>query len=155
MKDPRGSGLFTTPKRSRQMARVRKKDTPAELTVRRVLHAQGIRFRTHGQGLPGSPDIVNRLRRWAIFIHGCYWHAHQGCSRWRLPKRNRAFWAQKFATNRDRDRRNVQSLEKLGFNVLVIWECEVRDLAVLDDKLRVFLSDAPETGTRTQDDAGI
>ena len=134
--------ITTTARRSRLMARVRRRDTPAELSVRQLLHANGVRFRIHGGGLPGSPDIVNRSRHWAIFVHGCYWHAHQGCSRWRLPKRNREFWARKFIRNRERDRQNVRALEALGFEVLVIWECEVKERAALRMRLHEFLSGA-------------
>ena len=132
-------GLETTQRRSRLMKRVRQADTPPEHAVRRALQALGVRYRLHAKDLPGSPDVVNRSRRWAIFVHGCYWHAHQGCSRWRLPKRNRDFWAEKFTSNRERDQRKLAELEELGFDVLVVWECETQEPAELRERLERFL----------------
>lgn len=124
--------LETTPRRSQLMRRVRQANTPAERAVRKILHDLGVGFRLHAKDLPGSPDIVNRSHRWAIFVHGCYWHAHENCSRWRLPKRNREFWAEKFEANRERDRRKMAELEELGYAVLVVWECEIQ----VEDQLR-------------------
>lgn len=122
----------TTLRRSALMGRVRQQHTPPELAVRRALRSLGVRYRLHAKDLPGKPDVVNRSRRWAIFVHGCYWHAHKNCPRWRLPKRNREFWAQKFEDNRKRDTRNLTALEALGFLALVVWECETQD----DEELR-------------------
>jgi len=127
--------LKTTPERSRLMKRVRQAHTPPERAVRRILYDLGVRYRLHAKDLPGRPDIVNRSRRWAVFVHGCYWHAHEGCPRWRLPKRNRGFWAEKFEANRRRDRRKIAELEDLGFEVLVVWECETRDRDTLRERL--------------------
>lgn len=126
-----------TPERSALMRRVRQRNTPAELQVRRVLHAVGGRFRANVRDLPGSPDIANRVKRRAIFVHGCYWHRHQGCSRATLPSRNREFWQAKFADNVRRDRRKEQELRAFGFEVLTIWECETMD-SDLPDRLRSF-----------------
>lgn len=122
---PSRSKIRTTPKRSSLMRRVRRTDTPPEMAVRRLLHGMGVRFRVQARDLPGTPDIVNRSRRWAIFVHGCYWHAHAECPLWRLPKRNTEFWAQKFEQNRERDQRKREQLENLGFEVLVVWQCEI------------------------------
>lgn len=132
-------GFQTTPSRSKLMSRVRQADTPAELEVRRLLHACGVHFRTRARDLPGSPDIVNRSRGWAIFVHGCFWHGHEGCARWRLPKRNRATWRKKFGANRERDRRAIDALESAGLRVLVVWECELTDEPELLGKLLSFL----------------
>jgi DNA mismatch endonuclease (patch repair protein) len=117
------------------MKRVKQADTPPEKAVRRALSALGVRYRLNAKGLPGTPDIVNRARRWAIFVHGCYWHAHEGCPRWRLPKRNREFWAEKFEANRKRDRQKIDELENLGFTVLVVWQCELEVEVQLRERL--------------------
>jgi DNA mismatch endonuclease (patch repair protein) len=85
----------------------------------------GVNYRTHNRDLPGSPDLANRRNKWALFVHGCFWHAHEGCARATSPKRNAAFWAAKFAANRARDRRAVSRLRALGFRVAVVWECEL------------------------------
>jgi len=119
------------------MRRVRQRHTPAELQVRRVLHAIGGRFRINVRGLPGSPDVANRTKRRAIFVHGCYWHRHPGCSRATTPSKNRGFWEAKFADNMRRDRRKEQELRASGFDVLTVWECETKDPA-LPDRLRAF-----------------
>lgn len=110
---------------SRRLGRVRQSGTGAELAARRAAHAAGLRFRVNNPDLPGRPDIANRRRRWAIFIHGCFWHRHRGCKRATTPKRNRSFWLAKFRANSVRDRRVVRSLAALGYSVLVLWECEV------------------------------
>lgn len=131
--------LETTERRSQLMKRVRQANTPPERAVRRVLHALGIRYRILATDLPGSPDVVNRSGRWAIFVNGCFWHAHEGCIRWRIPKRNRQHWAKKFDQNRERDHRKFAELEDLGYTVLVIWECETRDEAALRNRLERWL----------------
>jgi DNA mismatch endonuclease (patch repair protein) len=113
-------------KRSAMMAAVRHFDTPPELAVRSLLHRAGLRFRVHVNSLPGRPDIANRRQRWAVFVHGCFWHAHDGCGRATVPKRNRGFWMDKFRRNRERDRRAVAALRRLGYVVLTVWECDVR-----------------------------
>ncbi len=95
------------------------------MEIRRLLHAVGVRYRTMNKDLPGSPDIANRKRRWAIFVHGCFWHGHHRCRRATVPKRNREFWIEKFAANRERDRRKKSQLRALGYRVLTIWECEI------------------------------
>lgn len=86
----------------------------------------GIRFRTNCADLPGSPDLSNRRRRIAVFVHGCYWHHHTGCKYATVPKRNRAFWLAKLEANKRRDRRKARELRKLGFKVVTVWECETR-----------------------------
>lgn len=131
--------LETSEHRSRLMRRVKRADTPPERRVRQELTRLGIRYRLHAHDLPGTPDVVNRSGGWAIFVHGCYWHGHQGCSRWRLPKRNRDFWAKKFAANRKRDARKISELGALGFDVLVVWECETISPLELHQKLERFL----------------
>lgn len=121
------------------MRRVRQKNTAPELHVRRALNRLGLRFRLENRDLPGSPDFANRKHRWAIFVHGCFWHRHEGCPRTTTPKRNRAFWKEKFAANQIRDRQAIVRLEQAGFQTLVIWECETDNPQTLDLKLRSAL----------------
>jgi DNA mismatch endonuclease (patch repair protein) len=117
--------LDTDSATSRRLAGQRQHSTRPELAVRRVATDLGLRYRTKNRDLPGAPDLANRSRRWAIFVHGCYWHSHQGCHRATIPKRNRDFWEAKFAANRERDARAVSALEAQGYRVVVVWECEL------------------------------
>jgi DNA mismatch endonuclease (patch repair protein) len=110
---------------SLRLSKIRQKDTAPELAVRVILSAIGVRYRVRNRDLPGSPDIANRTARWAVFVHGCYWHSHRGCSRATVPKRNREFWVAKFAANVKRDADAVAALRRRGFRVAVVWECEI------------------------------
>ena len=130
--------LATTTGRSMLMRRVRQRDTGAERVVRRLLWSLGARYRINVEGLPGRPDIANKRKRRAVFVHGCYWHHHEGCPRAGLPKRNRAFWQEKFLENRTRDERKEEELHLAGFEVLVIWECELEDHGALVRRLADF-----------------
>lgn len=107
------------------MARVGQKNTKPEMTVRRALHRLGFRFRLHRRDLPGRPDIVLPKYRTAIFVHGCFWHRHPGCRRTTTPKTREAFWRDKFDANILRDRKATEALERAGWKVLVLWECEI------------------------------
>ena len=118
------------------MSRQRQRDTRAEVLVRSLLHRLGHRFRASNRDLPGSPDAANRSRRWAVFVHGCYWHAHEGCPRHTVPRRNREFWEEKFAQNRARDARVAEQLRERGYTVVTIWECEVDAIPTLERRLR-------------------
>lgn len=109
------------------MSRIKGQDTLPELAVRRIAHRLGLRFRLHRKGLPGCPDLVFPKYRLALFVHGCYWHRHAGCKYAYMPKSRVAFWRKKFSENVARDKRNEEELRKLGWRVLVIWECETRD----------------------------
>lgn len=133
------SKLKTTPERSRLMARVRQSGTSAELVVRRLLHSSGLRFRVKGRDLPGTPDIVNRNASWAIFVHGCFWHAHKGCALWKIPKNNFLYWRKKFLENRQRDRRKVRELQKLGYSVLIVWGCDLQTEQTARRKILSFM----------------
>ena len=130
--------------RSRIMSAVRHEGTAPELAVRSRLHRMGLRFRLHAQ-LPGRPDIVLPRHRWAIFVHGCFWHRHHGCSLASMPSSNVAFWRDKFDRNIARDARVVRELRSLGWRVSVIWECETRDRAHLDRRLKKLV---PPSGLR-------
>lgn len=112
--------------RSEMMARIGPKDTKPEMTVRRGLHAQGFRFRLHRKDLPGRPDIVLPRYRVAIFCHGCFWHAHEGCRHFKLPATRVDFWTAKLAANRARDAAAEAALADAGWRVMTIWECALR-----------------------------
>lgn len=130
--------------RSALMARVRQKNTSPELRVRQIVHALGYRFRVNRRGLPGTPDIVFPSRYKVIFVHGCFWHRHPGCKKASTPKTRPEFWNAKFDANVARDQRKIAELERDGWSVMVVWECELAsdDLA---DRLTSFL----ESGTPT------
>jgi DNA mismatch endonuclease (patch repair protein) len=117
---------LTNAERSRLMARVRTKDTGPEMVVRRFLHVRGFRYRLHDRNLPGRPDLVFPGRKIAVFVHGCFWHRHPGCSLSYTPKTRVDFWKAKFAQNIERDRRVTEELQLMGFRVLVVWECMTR-----------------------------
>jgi DNA mismatch endonuclease (patch repair protein) len=130
---------LTSAQRSTQMARVKSKDTGPELKVRRLVHRLGYRYRLHRNALPGTPDLVFPKRRKLIFVHGCFWHRHESCALARLPKSRADFWLPKLEGNKTRDARNVDSLVKMGWEVLTIWECELNDLTNVRDSLTNFL----------------
>ncbi len=125
---------------SERLGRVRQRGTDAELLVRTVVTSLGQRYRTNGSRLPGSPDLANKKRKWAIFVHGCFWHHHQGCARATIPKNNGPFWREKFKVNRARDARNLADLKDRGFRMLVIWECDAARPERLERLLRSFFS---------------
>lgn len=128
--------------RRRNLAAVRGKDTSPELIVRRLLHRMGYRFRLHRRDLPGTPDIVLPGRRAIVEVRGCFWHRHPdpACRNAVLPRVRADWWADKLARTVERDARNVSALRAAGWSVLVVWECEVKDLAVLEGRLRPFLA---------------
>ena len=113
--------------RSKMMANIRSKNTIPELTVRRYLHSRGLRFRLHRKDLPGNPDIVMPKFMTCIFVHGCFWHRHPQCRFATTPATRVNFWTEKFAKNVARDLRNIYALEQLGWKVLIIWECQLRN----------------------------
>lgn len=124
--------------RSENMRAIRSKDTLPEKTVRSLVHGLGYRFRLHRRNLPGKPDLVFPARLKVIFIHGCFWHSH-GCKAGLIPKSNRSFWLPKLERNVERDHDLIRKLQRLGWRVLVIWECEIRDRDKLVRKLTRFL----------------
>ena len=125
--------------RSKIMARVRSKNSRPEMVVRRLIHAEGYRYRLHVQDLPGCPDMVFRGRRKVIFVHGCFWHRHESCALARMPKSRIDFWAPKLEANKKRDERNKRHLEDEGWTVMTIWECEISDTGRLKIAIRRFL----------------
>ena len=122
------------------MARVRRKDTEPELAVRRLLYRLGYRYRLHKRDLPGTPDICFPGRKKAIFVHGCFWHRHPGCQRASTPKTRTSFWSEKFAQNVARDGRRITELRRLGWEALVVWECQTEDQSGVVLLLSDFLS---------------
>lgn len=127
--------------RSERMSRIRGRDTGPELRVRRLVHRLGFRFRLHRRSLPGCPDLVFPGRRKVIFVHGCFWHRHPdlGCKLARLPKSRLDFWIPKLDANRRRDIRDQAALVERGWEVLIIWECELGDKEKLTREIVNFL----------------
>lgn len=112
--------------RSRMMAGIRGTNTQPEVRLRSALHGLGFRFRLHGAGLPGRPDIVFPGRRAVVLVHGCFWHRHANCRFATTPATRPEFWAEKFRSNVERDERTVAALRKLGWRVRIVWECDIR-----------------------------
>ena len=115
--------------RSYNMSRIRSDDTKPEMQVRKYLFAKGFRYRIHVKELPGKPDIVLKKYRTVIFINGCFWHAHEGCKDFVWPRNNEAFWKKKIESNVARDQLNYQNLRSHGWNVIICWECQLKNRA--------------------------
>lgn len=132
---------LTPSQRSERMSRVRGKNSGAEMIVRRLVHAMGYRFRLHRRDLPGTPDLVFPRRRKIIFVHGCFWHRHPDpdCRLARMPKSRQDYWRPKLEGNRARDSRKEAALVEAGWDVMIVWECELRDETSLRNKIRTFL----------------
>jgi DNA mismatch endonuclease (patch repair protein) len=130
--------------RSRMMRAVKQRDTEPEIKIRAMLRSLGVFYRTRNRDLPGSPDIANRKRRWAVFVHGCFWHGHENCKKTkggrtaRIPVINRRYWTQKLLENCERDARKHKNLKELGFNIITVWECELADISALTRRLSRF-----------------
>ncbi len=134
--------VHTRAQRSFNMSRIRSKNTSPELLVRRLVHSHGFRYRLHTKNLPGKPDLVFAPRRKVIFVHGCYWHMH-ACGFGRVtPKTNADFWQKKRKSNVERDRRNVRELKRLGWHVLVVWECSLRKPGNVERRVVRFLENS-------------
>lgn len=136
-------------RRSEIMGLVSHFDTPAEMIVRRTLHRLGLRFRLHDKRLPGRPDVVLSRWRTVVFVHGCFWHRHHGCSRTRTPKSRVEFWTAKFERNVNRDQTAVEALREAGWRVIVVWECETTDVERLTNRLREDFQDSPSTDPKS------
>lgn len=130
---------LTAAQRSERMARIRSKDTTPELAVRSIVHRLGYRFRLHRRDLAGCPDLVFPSLKKAIFVHGCFWHAHEGCKVANRPKTRRPFWDDKFERNKARDKRNEAALRKAGWAIQTIWECETKSPDLVAKRVTLFL----------------
>lgn len=117
---------LTVERRSWNMSRIRSRDTGPERTLRSMLHRAGFRFRLHDRSLPGTPDIVMKKHRTVILVHGCYWHRHEGCKNATTPSTRTDFWQKKFGATVARDERNLDALTELGWNSIVVWECDLK-----------------------------
>lgn len=122
---------LTKEQRSRNMSRVHGKDTKPEMVVRSFLHRQGFRFRLHAKDLPGHPDIVLPKYKTVIEVRGCFWHRHPGCRKATIPASNCTFWQGKLQQNAARDAKNDSALKALGWQVIVVWECQLRNIETL------------------------
>lgn len=123
---PKATALWTTNEAAERMANIRHAGTAPELKVRQWLSGLAVRYRTNNKDLPGSPDLANRTKRFAVFVHGCFWHRHPGCARATLPKANQEFWRNKFQANARRDKIAIAQLRNQGYIVEVVWECETK-----------------------------
>lgn len=135
--------------RSRNMARIRSSDTTPELTVRKALYGLGYRYRLHHKGLPGHPDIVMIGRKIAVFVQGCFWHMHSGCSKSTIPETHKDFWEHKLNGNRQRDLKIRDELLVQGWRVLWVWQCAIsrkKDVECLPERLRMWIEGAESFG---------
>jgi DNA mismatch endonuclease Vsr len=130
---------LTPQQRSERMSRIRGKDTKPELAVRRLVHSLGYRYRLHVRSLPGRPDMVFSARRKIILVHGCFWHLHENCRQYRYPQSKLDFWGPKLKANRLRDTEVQNQLRDLGWETLVVWECQIRDRDRLAQTICDFL----------------
>lgn len=127
-------------RRSEIMSRIRGKNTSPEMKVRSLLHRLGYRYRLHYDKLPGKPDLAFPTRKKVIFVHGCFWHGHEGCSKGRLPKSNLEYWEPKIARNKERDEENTEKIKSGGWRVLTVWQCELKNVEFLQGRLVDFLN---------------
>jgi DNA mismatch endonuclease (patch repair protein) len=135
--------MTVDPVRSANMSRIRSTGTLPEIRVRKLLHNLGARFRLHRRDLPGTPDIVLPSRRVVVFVHGCFWHAH-GCKIGRQPKSRLDYWLPKLERNRARHEVACERLHALGWRIEVIWECETKAVAALEERLKLLLQHYPK-----------
>lgn len=136
---------LTPEQRRYTMRQVHSEDTKPEMRVRRLTHRMGYRYRLHRKDLPGKPDLVFPGRKKIIFVHGCFWHGHDCPAGRKIPKTNQEYWINKLNRNKARDQANIAQLKALGWDVLVIWECETRDEQALAERIQHFLDDNPSS----------
>ena len=130
--------------RSENMARIRSKNTEPEMAIRKLLYHHGYRYRLHRNDLPGKPDLYLGKYKTAIFINGCFWHVHEDCSDFKLPKSNREFWEDKLKANKVRDQKNYSELIENGINVVVVWECTIKKHLKNDEDQEFLLTELSE-----------
>ena len=136
--------VYSRSKRSEVMSRVRGKDTRPEMVVRRLVHALGYRYVLHSKKISGHPDLAFPSRMKVIFVHGCFWHQHPGCKHSAPPASRQEYWIPKLKANIERDRKNVEKLSREGWQVLVLWECELNARDTLESRLVDFLAENTE-----------
>lgn len=136
------SDTLSSIERSERMSRIRNKNSYPEMKLRRLIHSMGFRYRLHVKKLPGTPDLVFPSRRAVIFMHGCFWHRHEGCKLARLPKSKLAFWQPKLEANKARDLLQQRQLRDLGWRLLVVWECEMVYTEHVSTIVRNFLCES-------------
>lgn len=141
---------MTPEQRHKCMAAIKGKDTKPEMIVRRYLHAIGYRYGLHNRKLPGSPDLVLRRLKTVIFIHGCFWHGHEGCKYYRLPQSNVKFWSDKITRNRQRDAFARVQLEKKGWTVITVWECDLKNKAKREATLSALHDELTRISTKSK-----
>jgi DNA mismatch endonuclease (patch repair protein) len=133
--------IFTKEKRSEIMSRIKGKGTKPEILVRKFLFGHGFRYRLHDEKLPGKPDLVLSKYKSVIFVHGCFWHSHERCKAATLPKTNVEFWKKKIEQNVQRDRENIKALKEQGWNVIVVWDCEIKSKRKRDERFSLLLDE--------------
>ena len=131
--------------RSRIMSNIKSKDTKPEVAVRKLLHGLGYRYRLHRTDLPGRPDLVFPSRRKIVFVNGCFWHYHLECASSHIPDNNREYWLPKLTRNRERDERNLSLLRQDGWDVTIVWECQMKDMDKVAERLVSFLGHDPSS----------
>jgi DNA mismatch endonuclease (patch repair protein) len=130
---------LTKQQRSRCMGRIKSKNTLPEVVVRKILTQLGIKYRLHVKKLPGTPDIVISRIKTIFFINGCFWHQHEGCKRQSIPKTNLNYWVPKLEKNISRQKESIETLEKAGWKVVIIWECEIKNYSIIYSKIRSLI----------------
>ena len=129
---------LTKEKRSWNMSSIRSKNTKPEIFVRSLLHRMGYRFRLHRKDLPGKPDILLPKYKTVIFVHGCFWHGHKGCKRSNIPKSNQEYWIPKINRNIQRDKEHYKQLKKIGWQAIILWECQCKRITDIERTLQKF-----------------
>ncbi|WP_338041703.1 very short patch repair endonuclease [Methanosarcina barkeri] len=133
------SDIYSREKRSKIMSKIRGKETKPEILVRKFLFSEGFRYRINDERYPGKPDIVLPKYNTVVFIHGCFWHGHEGCKASKLPKTNSEFWEKKISDNVTRDRKNIKILISDGWNVIIVWQCEIKSKSKREERLKLLV----------------
>nr|WP_268989423.1 DNA mismatch endonuclease Vsr [Methanosarcina barkeri] len=131
--------MYSREKRSKIMSKIRGKETKPEILVRKFLFSEGFRYRINDERYPGKPDIVLPKYNTVVFIHGCFWHGHEGCKASKLPKTNSEFWEKKISDNVTRDRKNIKILISDGWNVIIVWQCEIKSKSKREERLKLLV----------------
>ena len=144
------SDIFSNPKRSEIMSKISGKETKPEILVRKYLFSKGFRYRKNVKELPGKPDIVLPKYTTIIFVHGCFWHGHEGCKKSALPATNLEFWKDKLQKNKERDKSNILKLKEIGWKVIVIWQCELKNSTVRNNTLEKLIVEIASRNNTTK-----